>query len=100
MTHVVKAWLIVLIALLVAGSQLVLSQNGTRQTKVIGNDRLVSVQPLPQMAGEMCVYPEEANPELIASLQQYEGASALMASLPRQQTGAAGTAAASAPPRP
>ena len=111
MTHVVnakrkldsaqprKTWLLVLIALFVAGTQLVLSQSGTRQTKIIGNDRLVSVQALPQMAGEMCVYPEEANPELMASLQ-YEGASALMASLPRQQTGAAGTAAASAPPRP
>ena len=104
MTQLVRAWrtsrairLLVLIALFATGTQLVLSresralQDGTRQTKIIGKDRLVSVEPLPEMDGEMCVYPE-----LMASLQQ-GSASTLMASLPQQQPGAAPVA--STPPR-
>jgi DNA-binding beta-propeller fold protein YncE len=96
MTHVVRAWrasraigLFVLIALL--GTESRALQEGTRQTKIIGKDRLVSVEPLPEINGEMCVYPAEANPELIASLQQEN----LFSALPRQQTGSA-----SAPSRP
>src|SRR5262245_15598479 len=117
MTHLVRAWrisptirLFVLAALLVSGTQLVLSresrvpQRGTHQTKVIGKERLVSVQPLPEMEGEMCVYPEDASPELIASLQpelrRQSSASALMASLPRQQQRGDATQLASTPPRP
>jgi DNA-binding beta-propeller fold protein YncE len=112
MTRVVRAWrasrttrLFVLTALLVAGTELVLSQesrvfqNGTRQTKIIGNDRLVSVQPLSDMDGEMCMYPEGGNPALVASLQQQPTPSALMAALARQQGGAVPVASTS-PPRP
>ena len=123
MAHVVRViWrtsrtirLFVLIALLGTATQLVLSQESravqdeTRQTKMIGKDRLVSVEPLPVMDGQMCVYPEDANPELIASLQpehlfsplqQQRSASALMASLPRQQQGGAAPVASTLPPRP
>src|SRR6266446_1400226 len=66
MAHVVRAWrssrmirLIVLLALLGTATQLVLSresglvQEGTRQTKIIGSDRLVSVELLPELA-EFC----------------------------------------------
>ncbi len=104
MTQLGRAWrtsrairLFVLVALFGTATQLVLSresrapQDGTRQTKIIGKDRLVSVEPLPEMDGEMCVYPE-----LMASLQQ-GSASTLMASLPQQQSGAAPVA--STPPR-
>jgi DNA-binding beta-propeller fold protein YncE len=60
------------------------------------------------MGGEMCVYPEGANPELIASLQpehlfsalQPRSASARMASSPRQQQGGAAPVASTPPPRP
>ena len=108
MTHVVRAWrtsrtirLFVLIALLGTATQLVLSQesrvvqNGTRQTQTFGKDRLVSVEPLPEMDGEICL-----SPELMASLQpQNLSPSSLMASLPQQRPGAAG-AVTSNPPRP
>ena len=53
MAHVVRSWrssrmirLIVLLALLGTG----LAQHATPQTKVIGSDRLVSVEPLPELA--------------------------------------------------
>src|SRR5437667_12907321 len=93
MTHVVRAWrtsrtvrLLVLVALFAAATQLVLSQdsrvvqNGARQTKMIGADRLVSVEPLPQMDGPMCEIDEAhgaetmiaaaAAPRSLALLQQ------------------------------
>jgi DNA-binding beta-propeller fold protein YncE len=123
MTHVDRAWrasrmirLLVLIILVGTATQAVLSrenkaaQTGTRQTTVIGRERLVSVEPLPQMDGQMCVYPADASPELIASLerenllsmiQQQGAASPAMASLVRQQSGSATARTASgAPPRP
>lgn len=109
MAHWVRArWtsrtirLLLLIALLGTAAQLVLSrenrvvQNGTRQSKVIGKERLISVEPLPE-AGVACEYPEDSNPLLIAGVQQPQSASSLMASLPPQQSGAA---SATAPPRP
>jgi DNA-binding beta-propeller fold protein YncE len=96
MTPVVRAWhgsstirLFVLIALLGTAAQLVLSQ-GTRQTKVIGSDRLVSVEPLPEINGEMCL-PES----LMAAAIPPESPMAL-----RQQSTPSGASAASAPPRP
>src|SRR5438876_11859790 len=52
--------LVIAIALFAAATQLVLSQDtraiqkGPRPTKMIGADRLVSVEPLPQMDGPMC----------------------------------------------
>src|SRR5438046_1158886 len=45
--------LIVIVALAVV-TQLVQSQNRPPQTKNYGADRLVSVEPLPQMNGPMC----------------------------------------------
>ena len=67
MTHVVRAWrasrtirLLVLVASFAAATQLVLSQDsravhsGARQTKNFGAERLISVEPLPQMDGPMC----------------------------------------------
>src|SRR5882762_8893635 len=90
MTQLGRAWrtsrairLFVLVALFGTATQLVLSresrapQDGTRQTKIIGKDRLVSVEPLPEMDGEMCVYPE-----LMASLQQQQSGAAPVASTP------------------
>src|SRR5260221_8118537 len=93
MTHVVRAWrtsrtvrLLVLVALFGTATQLVLSQdsrvvqNGARQTKRIGADRLVSIEPLPQMDGPMCEIDEAhgaetmiaaaAAPRSLALLQQ------------------------------
>src|SRR6516165_4030406 len=94
MTHV--RWLIVVVAL-AAATQLVLSQNGPRHTKVIGAERLVSVEPLPQMDGPMCdvdggptaesVLASMAVPRSLAMLQQ-------------ARPGAAPAQSASAPPRP
>src|SRR5437016_10483506 len=86
MAHVVRAWrasrtirFLVLIAVLGTTAQVILSrgavavQNGTaRQTKIIGSDRLVSVEPLAETDGAQICVPEPIgrNPELIASLQQ------------------------------
>jgi DNA-binding beta-propeller fold protein YncE len=94
MAHVVRAWrtsrvvrLLVLIALLGTATQLVLSREsglvpeGTRQTKMIGSERLVSAEPLPESGGEICE-PVPASGEagreetLIAALQQREDARA------------------------
>src|SRR5947207_15072290 len=111
MAHVVQAWrtsrtirVFVLVALFGIVTQLLLSQenrevqNGTRQTKLIGSDRLVSVEPLPEMA-EICIDPQAANPELIASFEPPKPVSSPMASLPQQRPG--GTEAVTpAPPRP
>src|SRR5438128_490729 len=99
MSHVVRAWrasrtvrLLVLVALFGTATQLVLSQdsrvvqNGARQTKMIGADRLVSVEPLPQMDGPMCDADEArgaanmmaaaAAPRSLALLQQSRPAAA------------------------
>ena len=113
MTRLIRAWrtsrmipLFVLIALIGIATQLVLSQEARlvqgvpRQTKMIGKDRLVSVEPLPTMDGQICEYPEGASPKQIASLQRESlSPSRLMASLPQSQSGA-GAATASSPPRP
>src|SRR5262249_19328713 len=40
-----------------------------RQTKVLGSERLVSVEPLPPMDGAMCDNPGSSSPQLMASLQ-------------------------------
>jgi DNA-binding beta-propeller fold protein YncE len=106
--------LFLLSALLVTVTQLVPSgdtggvQDATRHPVTIGKDRLVSVEPLPQIDGEMCPYPagapDSTTPELIASLQQgnplspvqqWVSTSLIAASL-QQQAGAVEVA----PPRP
>ena len=69
---------LVLIALLEIAAQIVLSR--TRQTQIIGSERLVSVTPLPEIGGEVCL-PETAPLSLMASVQQ--GDSARVASRPR-----------------
>ena len=103
MAHVVRARrasetirFFVLVALLGTATQAVQSR-GAAQTKVIGKDRLVSVEPLPETAGQFCV----SDPELIASLQQEnllpaqrQAALSPMARLRQQQSGS------SSPPRP
>jgi hypothetical protein len=107
MTRMVRAWrasrkilLFVLVTLLGVATQHVLSrqsvvQGGTRQTKIIGRERLVSVQQLPELEGPMC--PEGTDPDLMASLQRPP---ALMAALPQQRPGTAGAADATPPPLP
>jgi DNA-binding beta-propeller fold protein YncE len=97
MTHMVRAWrasrttrLLLAVALFAAATQLVLSQDsrvvqkGARQTKTIGADRLVSVEPLPQMDGLMCdadggpgaesMMASLIMPRSLAMLQQSSGA--------------------------
>jgi len=120
MPHVVRAWrrsrakrkrdsaqplvtirLFVLLALLASVTQLHLSQGRvvqdgtrqTRQTKQIGSDRLVSIQPLSEIGGEICLPVGE--PE---SLMAAASAPTRMRSVLRQS--GAGAATASAPPRP
>jgi DNA-binding beta-propeller fold protein YncE len=102
MTHVVRAWrtsrtlrFFVLIALLGIATQVVLPRGtgtvkgGPVQTKMIGTERLVSVEPLTEM-GQICVTdPADVRPVLMASLQ-----------LPQQQTGSTGTASRANPRRP
>ena len=82
MTHVIRAWrtsrtlrFFVLIALLGIATQAILSrgsgtvEGGPLQTKMIGSERLVSVEPLTEM-GQICVTdPADVRPVLIASLQ-------------------------------
>ena len=81
MAHVARAWrasrtirFLVMIALFGTATQVFLSrgtgavQNGTRQTKIIGSDRLVSVETLAETDGQLCVTDETA-PDLIASLR-------------------------------
>ncbi|PYS39213.1 MAG: hypothetical protein DMG14_14885 [Acidobacteria bacterium] len=62
-------------------------QNGTRQTKIIGSDRLVSVETLAETDGQICVTDETA-PDLIASLQPQN-----LLSTRRQQARASSTLA-------
>src|SRR5262249_39446074 len=56
----------VLIALLGTAT---LAQDGIQRTKVIGKDRLISMQPLPELGGPMCDNPGEADPKLLAALK-------------------------------
>src|SRR5262245_48356250 len=94
MTRMVRAWhtslklrVVVLVVLFGVATLAVLSrqsvalQNGARQTKVIGKERLVSVQQLPQLEGPFC--PDDAHPSLMASLQPPP---TLLASMPQQRT--------------
>src|SRR5437016_5928829 len=92
MAHVVRAWrgartirLFVLVVLLGTATQLVLSresglvQPGTRQTKIAGQERLVSIEPLPESGGEICEpVPAAGAPGreefLIAALEQRQDA--------------------------
>lgn len=69
--------LFVLISLLGTATQLVLSReraavhDGTVQAKILGSDRLVSMQALPEADGEMCEWtPASARGSLMAALQQ------------------------------
>ncbi len=93
---------LLLIAILGTAAQLVLSienrgvQGRAPQRNLIGKERLISVEPLPE-AGVMCENTEESNPKLIAGLQQSQSASALFASLPRRQYSEANTTAPSRP---
>ena len=122
MAHVVRAWrasrmirFLVLITVLGTTTRVILSrragavQNGAaRQTKIIGGERLVSVEPLTETDGEICIpEPVGGDREQIASLHQEnllsaerQAASPLRISLRPQQSGSAGAAAASVPPRP
>ncbi len=122
MAHVVRAWrasrmirFLVLITVLGTTTRVILSrgagavQNGAaRQTKIIGSERLVSVEPLTETDGEICIpEPVGGDRELMASLHQEnllsaerQAASPLRISLRPQQSGSAGAAAASVPPRP
>src|ERR1051325_4975349 len=107
MRRVLRAWcnarairLFVPLVLVGAATQLVLSQGSrvitttNRPTKVIGTERLVSIEPLPEMGTEMCPPPTATNtPQtLLAAATAPES---LMAAL--QQSRAAG-ATSSAPP--
>jgi DNA-binding beta-propeller fold protein YncE len=110
MAHVVRAWrasrtirFLVLIVVFGTTTQVILSRGAgpvqggvARQTKIIGSERLVSVEPLTETEGEICVpEPAGADPALIASLEQPQPiASPLTASPTRQQSGS------STPPRP
>src|SRR5215831_2136507 len=95
MTHV--RWLIVVVAL-AAATQLVLSQNGPRQTKMIGADRLVSVEPLPQMDGPMCDVDGGPTAESMLASMAVPRSMAMLQQQARQ--GAAPAQSASAGPRP
>jgi len=99
MSHVSRAWrssrtlrLLVLLVLFGAATQALLSrergpvQGGARQTKIIGSERLVSVEPLSQSDGQLCLSDDALSPQLIASL------------LPQQQPRSAATATQSGPP--
>ena len=77
MAHLARAWrtsrtiwLFVLLTLL--GT---LVPHGTPQTKMIGSERLVSVDPLPEMGGEICEPVPASGPGgreeiLVAALQE------------------------------
>jgi DNA-binding beta-propeller fold protein YncE len=105
MAHVVRAWrasrmirFFVLIVLLGTATDAVLSrgtgpvQSEVRQTQRFGSERLVSVEPLSETEGELCV----TEPQLLASLSPE-----MRRLMPRQQPASAAAAASSlAPPRP
>src|SRR3989475_11711640 len=78
MAHMIRVWrssriiqLVVLLGLLGTATQIV----GRQQPKVIGNERLVSVDPLPEAGGEICEPVPAADPVnreaiLMAALEQ------------------------------
>src|SRR5262245_22681139 len=99
MAHVIRVWrtsrtirFCVLVAILGTVTQIVSSQENrfiqtaARQTKLIGSERLVSVEPLSEMDGEICIDPQTAGPTLMASLEAPKPFSSLM---PYQATGSA-----------
>jgi DNA-binding beta-propeller fold protein YncE len=114
MTHLVRAWrssrticLFVLLALIATVTQSQLSQgrvaqDGTRQTpqtKLIGRERLVSIQPLPEIGGEICLPVGE--PEILMAAAS--SPARLRSVLQQSGTGAAAASTAPstpAPPRP
>jgi hypothetical protein len=82
MTRVIRAWrrsrtlsMLVLVGLFATATQLVLSQGSRRvqpetgQFQSIGNERLVSVEPLPSMGGQMCELIPPGNQLQLASFQ-------------------------------
>jgi DNA-binding beta-propeller fold protein YncE len=106
MIHVVRAWrtsprirLLILVALVGVASQFVPSrgtsvvQGGPRQTKHFGSERLVSVEPLPSMDGQLCEFPGAAPRDLMAV--NYP-----MGSMVAMRQSTATRATTSAPPRP
>src|SRR4026209_2094008 len=83
MIQVVRAWrrsrkirLLVLIGLLGSAAGSVLSQerrglpDAARRTEIVGSERLVSVEPLPVINGQMCELPTAQTPIELASLQR------------------------------
>jgi DNA-binding beta-propeller fold protein YncE len=114
MTHLVRAWrssrticLFVLLALIATVTQSQLSQgrvaqDGTRQTpqtKLIGRERLVSIQPLPEIGGEICL--QVGEPEILMAAAS--APARLRSVLQQSGTGAAAASTAPstpAPPRP
>jgi DNA-binding beta-propeller fold protein YncE len=84
MAHLVQSfrrsrWIRVCLLLVVLGSaaQLILSRQASlaQQTKVLGKERLVSVEPLPESGGEFCEPVESGAPvTLMAALQQRQEA--------------------------
>jgi DNA-binding beta-propeller fold protein YncE len=93
-------WLLILTVLLGASTQQVLSweaggvQEGMPESKAVG--KLIKVQPLPSMDGEICVTPAAGGPEML--LASGTGAPESLMAMARQ-TGAA-RPQTSAPPRP
>ena len=70
---------------------------GSGQTEMFGQERLVSIEPLPAMDGQLSLWPESTPKGLWAEASAPENLMALL----QQQSGAAGAAvASSAPPRP
>jgi hypothetical protein len=64
------------------------AEKAASQTQIIGTERLISVQPLPEM-GQLCeVFPPGGQEKLIASLQESSQAGALSVSTPAKATNA------------
>src|SRR5207244_519757 len=103
MSHVVRGWrsprtirLFVLLALLGSLTQLQLSQSRV-VTKMIGSERLVSVEPLPEIGGEICLPAGEPESLMAAASTP----PSMMSLLKQSGTGAAAASTApSVPPRP
>jgi DNA-binding beta-propeller fold protein YncE len=108
MSHLVRTWrasrsirLLVLMMLLGAAAQVFLSQgrgpiqDQARRPNSIGRERLVSIEPLPAIGGEMCP-PEESPISLLASANPPRNITAVM----RQQSGSGAGTPAAAPARP
>src|SRR5437016_3764356 len=87
MAHVVRIWgtsriirCLVLVVLFGTATQLLLSRE-SQQTKVIGSERLVSIDPLPDAGGEICepvpaIDPANRKAVLMAALEQRQDARA------------------------